>query len=241
MTRANRPAAARAAGTGHRPGRSDPADPLEPLLDAVQEALVQRVTMVPTRGRGSVLRVEGLEFAVGAGKTLDPRQPGVQLRRALEHVVADALRSSVGAPTAEGRRLRLTLAHELLAMDAGEPGGGRGEVGDEGDSWLRTAEVAARLGVSRPHVSMLCDAGKLGEPSRTEGGHRRIRRSAVDAYLAARKVADLGARSPREAAVVAGMYAVSDKAYAKAARRPAAGPVTQSARSRPKPGRALDT
>lgn len=36
--------------------------------------------------------------------------------------------------------------------------------------------------MSRPYVSMLCNQGKLGEVHRSEGGHRRIRQSAVDEY-----------------------------------------------------------
>lgn len=74
------------------------------------------------------------------------------------------------------------------------------------DALLTTAEAAAKLEVSRPHVSMLCDQGKLGEVVMTDGGHRRIRASAVEAYLNARTKQLEGAKSPREAAMDAGLY-----------------------------------
>lgn len=74
------------------------------------------------------------------------------------------------------------------------------------DALLTTAEAAARLAVSRPYVSMLCDAGKLGEVVVTEDGHRRVRTSAVDAYLAAHIKQNEGAPPPREAGVAAGLY-----------------------------------
>lgn len=74
------------------------------------------------------------------------------------------------------------------------------------DALMTTAEAAATLEVSRPYVSMLCDAGKLGGVVLTEGGHRRIRSSAVTAYLAGRTRQHEDAQSPRAAAAEAGLY-----------------------------------
>lgn len=74
------------------------------------------------------------------------------------------------------------------------------------DTLLTIADAASQLEVSRPYVSMLCDAGKLGEIVVTGDGHRRIRASALDAYLAARVKQNEGAPSPREAGVDAGLY-----------------------------------
>src|SRR5205814_3576992 len=96
---------------------------------------------------------------------------------------------------------------------------------------LKTADVAAQLEMSRPYVSMLCDNGKLGEVTKTEGGHRRVRQSAVNAYKVALRAASAGAVSPQEAAAEAGMYAYSDEAFVKAARRTAT-PARQSPRAR---------
>lgn len=91
------------------------------------------------------------------------------------------------------------------------------------DALLTTADVAAKLEVSRPYVSMLCDQGKLGDVVLTEGGHRRIRSSAVEAYLAARTRQYQGTKSPREAAVEAGLYDLPE------------GHFRNTVRSKPKP------
>jgi excisionase family DNA binding protein len=80
------------------------------------------------------------------------------------------------------------------------------------DALLSTAEAAELLDVSFPYVAMLCDAGQLGELL-TEGGHRRIWSSAVDAYLAARAQENEGTPSPREAGVAAGLYNHPDSHY----------------------------
>ena len=77
---------------------------------------------------------------------------------------------------------------------------------------LTTAEAAKLLDVSLPYVVMLCDAGQLGELL-TEGGHRRIWSSAVDAYLAARAKENEGTHSPREAGVEARLYDHPDSHY----------------------------
>ncbi len=239
MTRPSLSPAAKAAATQRYLGPSEPQDPLEPLLEAVQKAIVQHVTMVQTHNGGSALRVENLEFALIGADTPQAGQPILELRSALEHVVADALRSSIGAHTPEGRRIRLVMAQKLLTIEMGESGLERAEPPeDDDDAWLKTADVAVQLGMSRPYVSMLCDAGKLGEVSKTEGGHRRIRQSAVTAHLAAQTTAGAGAESPREAAMAAGMYDVSDRAYSQAARRPTSKPEGQSARSKSRPSRA---
>lgn len=85
-----------------------------------------------------------------------------------------------------------------------------GTQGTVKDALLTTAEAAVQLEVSRPHVSMLCNAGKLGEVVMTEGGHRRIRSSAVQSYLATRAKQHQGAVSPRRAGAQAGLYAYPD-------------------------------
>lgn len=242
MTRAHLPPAAKAAAAQHYLRRTELADPLEPLLDAVQEALVRHVTLVSTHGGGSALRVEKVELAVIGGEALRRGRPMAKLHGALKQVVANALRASIGAHTAEGKRLRLFIARTLITIEEGEPSLELAELPEyKGDAWLKTADVAAQLGTSRPYISMLCDAGKLGEVSKTDGGHRRIRQSAVTAYLAARKAVSAGTLSPREAAVAADMYAVSDAAYARASRRPTTKRRTQSAQSKAKPGRAAKT
>jgi excisionase family DNA binding protein len=75
------------------------------------------------------------------------------------------------------------------------------------DALLGTTEAAARLKLSAPCVARLCDAGKLGEVIRTQGGRRRIRASAVAAYLADRQPPPLTAPLRSTPCVHPGMLA----------------------------------
>lgn len=70
---------------------------------------------------------------------------------------------------------------------------------------LSIAEAARRLDVPRPHATLLADLGKLG-PVQVEDGRRFVLATAVDAYKAARRREHIGAMSPRQAAVAAGLY-----------------------------------
>ncbi|WP_377160777.1 helix-turn-helix domain-containing protein [Roseateles sp. UC29_93] len=47
---------------------------------------------------------------------------------------------------------------------------------------IRTSEAAKLLGLSRPHVAMLCDRGELGTVEVTQGGQRRVARDRVLVY-----------------------------------------------------------
>ncbi|WP_431287609.1 helix-turn-helix domain-containing protein [Roseateles chitinivorans] len=47
---------------------------------------------------------------------------------------------------------------------------------------IRTSEAAKLLGLSRPHVAMLCDRGLFGAIEVTQGGQRRVSRDRVLAY-----------------------------------------------------------
>ncbi|WP_431260860.1 excisionase family DNA-binding protein [Roseateles chitinivorans] len=47
---------------------------------------------------------------------------------------------------------------------------------------IRTSEAAQLLGLSRPHVAMLCDRGLLGAVAVTQGGQRRVSRDRVLVY-----------------------------------------------------------
>lgn len=82
------------------------------------------------------------------------------------------------------------------------------------DVLLTTTEAASKLKVSRPYVLMLCSAGKLGEVVTTEGGPRRVRSSAVEAYLAELTLQHESALSPRAAGVAAGLYDHPDGHFA---------------------------
>ncbi|MFT3821632.1 MAG: helix-turn-helix domain-containing protein [Rubrivivax sp.] len=177
------------------------ADPLNPLAEQVGKEVAAEVKNIarpaPKGGKKAHAAVLGdLE--------------SVALEAHITVLVAKALDRSLNAPTAEGKALRMALIAKLATAEIGEAAAAEAKPASAhaaaADLLLTTAEAAAKLEVSRPHVSMLCDQGKLGEVVMTEGGHRRIRASAVEAYLTARTRKLEGARSPREAAVDAGLY-----------------------------------
>ncbi|WP_197326291.1 helix-turn-helix domain-containing protein [Ralstonia solanacearum] len=175
-------------------------DPLNPLAEEVGKAVAAEV--------GGLIRIGG---GKGSKRTAARKQTHADEAELVAHitmVVATALGRSLGEPTAAGKALRMALIAKLASAEIGsevvvEPIKASAA---QGDTLLTTAEAATKLEVSRPYVSMLCDAGKLGEVVVTEGGHRRIRASAVEAYLAARVKQSEGAPSPREAGVDAGLY-----------------------------------
>jgi excisionase family DNA binding protein len=106
-----------------------------------------------------------------------------ELARGLAEVAGLGLASALTDPTPDGTRLRMELVTALARVEASlRQGKERSDPAALGDPLITTADAAAQLGMSRPHVSMLCDQGKLGHVTRSEGGHRRIRQSAVDAY-----------------------------------------------------------
>lgn len=87
---------------------------------------------------------------------------------------------------------------------------------DDKSSDLLTTEGAAELmKCSRPYVAMLIDNKKLPGSFVTEGGHRRVPRSSVMAWMESRldaaKTSDY-----RMAAMETGMYAISDSEFANA-------------------------
>jgi excisionase family DNA binding protein len=122
----------------------------------------------------------------------------------LSHIVVETLNRSLGQPTVEGKALRMALITRLANAEAKGPTAAA--VPAKEDALLTTAQAAGRLDVSRPYVSMLCDAGMLGDIVLTQGGHRRIRSSAVDAYLATRIRRKKGAPTPRQAGMNGGLY-----------------------------------
>ena len=76
------------------------------------------------------------------------------------------------------------------AMRTGEPVTVTLSVGAPADELLTTSATAVLLGISRPYLYRLLDAGKI--PFAYIGTHRRIKRSDIDAYLARRDTATAG-------------------------------------------------
>ncbi|KGS31116.1 helix-turn-helix domain-containing protein [Burkholderia pseudomallei] len=176
-------------------------DPLNHLAEEVGKAVAAEVEVLSGRA--------GLR---GSRKTTPARKQALvgepELVAHITALVAKLLRRTLSSPTAEGKALRMALIAALANTEIEGEGTAAPVTASAapGDTLLSTAEVAAMLEVSRPYVSMLCDAAKLGEVVVTEGGHRRIRASAVDAYLAARTRQNEGASPPREAGEDAGLY-----------------------------------
>jgi excisionase family DNA binding protein len=220
MSRAVHPAV-KAAGAGKHVSML--ANPLDPLAEEVGKAVAREVKALSGKARRA---------AKGdAGRGANAKQPSAEaLETRITILVTQVLEQSLSSRTAEGKALRMALIAKLAHAEAGGAEAAAPAHGAAADALLTTAEAAARLEVSRPYVSMLCDSGKLGQVVTTEGGHRRIRASAVHAYLANRTKQHEGAVSPRQAGVEAGLYdypewqgtvvRVAEPATAKAARKP---------------------
>jgi excisionase family DNA binding protein len=207
----------------------------------VGDALMSRVVEAPA-GAGHRLVVDVQDTEPGVPRRSE-RVPE-RLRRRVNELVARALEESLSARTAEGRRLRMAIVGRLARLEMDEADAdevtadraGRDALAAE-DALLTTAQVAELLQMSRPYVAMLCDTGKLGEVTMTEGKHRRIRRSAVEAFLAAQASGIQGAETPRQAGAAAGLYERDDAEYVEAGRRhtaPAPRPVGRVRRTPPK-------
>ena len=88
----------------------------------------------------------------------------------------------------DSRKRRAMLVHVLSAADVRGINANVAMMQDvapatvEDDELLTSQDAAKLLHVSRTHMNMLIDTGKLGAVSITDGGHRRIARSVVLAY-----------------------------------------------------------
>lgn len=135
-------------------------------------------------------------------------------------VVAEVLEEALCSRTVEGKALRMALIGRLARAEInGLHAQSASTSTPSCDALLTTSEAAVELEVSRPYVSMLCDAGKLGEVVMTEGGHRRIRSSAVHAYRASQTRQHKAAMTPRETGVEAHLYDHSDGQFASPGKR----------------------
>ena len=188
-------------------------DTLNPLAVDVGKALAREVV------ESSRHTSKAAKTAVGGEvKTLAVSAEALGARFIV--LVATMLDQSLSSRTAQGRALRMALIAKLANEEIGVTEmSTTGVQGAVNDALLTTAQAAAQLEVSRPHVSMLCNAGKLGEVVMTECGDRRIRSSAVQAYLATRAKQNQGAVSPRRAGAQAGLYAYPDGHFVNVVRK----------------------
>jgi excisionase family DNA binding protein len=195
-------------------------DPLVPLAAAVGDAVAQEIVV----HHWHIGPVIGAGRQSGPSKVVSPSTAELQAR--LEQIVSATLEAALSAKTDTGKALRMALIGKLVLQELGEkaapepasaiaPAAAAAAVTD---ALMSTAEAASALDVSRPYVAMLCDAGKLGDVVRTEGGHRRVRASAVELYRLSQIREHQGAESVREAGLNAGLYEHADDHYVNVAR-----------------------
>ena len=160
------------------PRRHIPAMP--ELIEGLERAFAHHLEVEPKGKRAPLLRMAGHEFRIT--QVDDAPAALVQhLCQRLAEVAASGLAMALTDESPAGTRLRMDFITALAHVEATQ-GPHKEKHAEDGELLLTTAEAAVRLGMSRPYVSMLCDQGKLGEVRRSEGGHRRIRQSAVDEY-----------------------------------------------------------
>ena len=128
--------------------------------------------------------------------------------------VLDALHELLEGSDAVARATRTRLQMHLIKISdklIGEP------PHKSNDSDLLTTEQAAQLmGHSRPYVAMLIDANKLKGASVSEGGHRRVPRSSVLAWIKKANLKNNATDSDYKAAASsAGMYEISEEQFVK--------------------------
>jgi excisionase family DNA binding protein len=172
-------------------------DPIAPLADAVVRDISNAISEL---GQSPALLSE-----------INARLPAL---------VAKALESSLTQVSSKGKALRMALIAKL-ASDENEMEAATGKTADktiEASSLLSTVEAAKILNTSRPYVTMLCDAGKLGPIEVTDGGHRRIRREAVERYRVQSTTKYDDAPSVRQAGIEAGLYDHDDSHYSNVVR-----------------------
>ena len=198
-------------------------DPIEPLAEAVGNA-IHRLTLSYEKVGARAPASKTAHKAVKAAAATTMELASKELHGDIKRLVAQVLEDSLSEQSDHGKLLRMALMGKLAGQQlVGRPVSflePKMMVTDhETEDLLTTAEAAKKLNVSRPYVSMLCDAGKLGSVRTTEGGHRRIRPSAIEAYLTAQNQALGDAVSPREAGVLAGLYARGDDEYENVVRK----------------------
>ena len=71
---------------------------------------------------------------------------------------------------------------------------------------ITLSEAAALLDTSRPNMTALCDAGRLGPVETCQDGRRGVQRPEMERYAAGLAQANAGAMSPREAGMAADIY-----------------------------------
>jgi excisionase family DNA binding protein len=159
---------------------AQPLPPMDDVLVALEHAFMHHTEPHARRG-GVALKLADLDVSVRP-LSGDIDDFAVELSKRLAEVACYGFATALTDPSPAGTRKRMELITTLARIEASQGMRKERPTDASGETLLTTAEAAAQLGMSRPHVSMLCDQGKLGVVTRSEGGHRRIRQAAVDAY-----------------------------------------------------------
>lgn len=133
-------------------------------------------------------------------------------------LIARALHELLDGQDKSTKELRTAIQiHLVIASNANVAGHTAAD--GENEVMLSTEEAAKLIGCSRPYVAMLIDADKLAGGVTSKGGHRKVPMSSVLQWIEAAKRASAADQDYRRAAVDAGMYAIPEAEYVKAATR----------------------
>jgi excisionase family DNA binding protein len=147
------------------------------------DALAAQITDVVRSFTGRMLQDMGKPK-----KTVRALSAHQMVQKAMASIVRSMLQDDAVAQHQRNVLAHLLLTANLLKASASPPLQGSAPGGEAGDPLLSSEEAAKLLHVSRTHINMLIDSGKLGEINRTEGGHRRIASAAVLKYKADSKL-----------------------------------------------------
>ena len=127
--------------------------------------------------------------------------------------LAEELKKLLDGDGTASRDLRLAMSIHLVEVANKGPSLAK----DKSDPMLTTEEAARLMGHSRPWVAMLIDSGELSGTEVSRGGHRKVPKSSVLAWLERDKQRQ-GSADYRKAGRDAGIYEVDDALVAKALR-----------------------
>lgn len=138
---------------------------------------------------------------------------------AVSGLIARALHELLDGQDQSTKQLRAALQIHLAIVSNGRSAGTAAYEGNE--EMLSTEQAAQLMGCSRPYVAMLIDADKLAGGMKSKGGHRKVPKSSVLQWIKTTKAASENSadnESYRKAAADAGMYAIPDEDYLRAAK-----------------------
>lgn len=122
----------------------------------------------------------------------------------------EALHDALDGSDAAARQARTIMQLHLVRVSDRLLAGGLVSA-DADDPMLTTENAAQRMKCSRPYVAMLIDRGRLPGAVKSGGGHRKVPRSSVLAWIEAHE--PRGSTDYRAAAKAAGMYEIPEKVY----------------------------